>query len=69
MGLIDSVRDAVWKLVSRRYEYAAIYAGPDESEILYEGEARIHLNGWVETEDGDQFSPNAVHHIENQTFP
>lgn len=68
MGLIESIRSATWKLLSQHYDYAVVYDGPDETDIIHEGETRVYLNGWVETENGDNFSPNTIHHIEDQTF-
>lgn len=68
MGVFGSIRAMIWKLLSQHYEYAAVYEGPEETDIIYEGETRVHLNGWVETENGDRFSPDTVHHIEDRSL-
>lgn len=69
MGLLGTLRDIVWKLLSQHYDYAAVYDGPNNTDLIYEGETRVYLNGWVETENGEQFSPNTVYRIEDQTLP
>ncbi|MFO8114013.1 MAG: hypothetical protein R6U01_01425 [Halorubrum sp.] len=68
MDLVELIRSTVWKLLSQYYEYAVVYSGPEEMDVIYEGETRVYLNGWVKTEDGYLFSPNTVHHIEDQTL-
>jgi hypothetical protein len=65
MSLFGGIRRWIWRLCSQRYEYAAVYEGPEETDLIYEGETRVHLNGWVETENGDHLSPATVHHIED----
>lgn len=68
MGPFGLIRAAVWKLFSQHYEYAAVYEGPEETDLIYEGETRVYLNGWVETENGNRYPPNTVHHIEDRTL-
>lgn len=68
VSLLESIRSTVWKLLSQHYDYAVVYDGPEEMDIIHEGEIWIYLNGWVETENGDHFSPNTVHRIEDQTI-
>lgn len=59
----------MWRLLSQHYNYAVVYDGPEETDVIYQGETRVYLNGWVETGNGDHFSPNTVHRIEDQTLP
>lgn len=69
MGLVDRIKGVLWRLVSKHYDFAVVYGGPDGNDVVFEGELWVCLNGWILLENGDQLSPNAVHRIEDQTFP
>lgn len=69
MGVGDSLRELFWKLFSQPSAYAEVYDGPNSTDLIYEGEIRLHLNGWVELEDGRKLSPSTVHRIEDHTLP
>jgi hypothetical protein len=68
MVLAEFVKNAFWNLFSQHYDYAAVYDGPEDTDVIYEGEIRIYLNGWVELENGRNLPANTIHHIQDLTF-
>lgn len=37
MGLVDRIKGVLWRLVSKHYDFAAVYGGPDGNDVVFEG--------------------------------
>ncbi|WP_410766002.1 hypothetical protein [Haloferax sp. DFSO60] len=54
------------ELFVHEIDHAVVYGDAEKETILHEGSVRILGNGWVEVSSGRLFSPNAIHHIDDE---
>lgn len=65
----QAVSDRLLRLFALEYDYAAVYDGPRDADVVYEGRVAVLPNGWVELGDGTLVSPETVRRIEDLSLP